>query len=101
MAIYSGLFEDDGVIASPVILKSTQMATAMATLNDDKKNSDIGIATEPVLTSYEPPEHPEYHAKLSWGKKLLYHLWDNDQHLKSPEERKLVRKLDAGILTCA
>ncbi|KAH7232996.1 pantothenate transporter liz1 [Fusarium tricinctum] len=34
-------------------------------------------------------------------KRFLYHLWDNDQHLKSPEERKLVRKLDFGILICA
>ncbi|KAF9769456.1 hypothetical protein IL306_013120 [Fusarium sp. DS 682] len=34
-------------------------------------------------------------------KRLLYHLWDNDQHLKSPEERKLARKLDFGILICA
>ncbi|KAH7324276.1 pantothenate transporter liz1 [Stachybotrys elegans] len=38
---------------------------------------------------------------LSFGKKLVYHLWDQDQHLKSPEERKLVRKLDFGILICA
>jgi ACS family pantothenate transporter-like MFS transporter len=28
---------------------------------------------------YVPPE------KLSLGKKILYHLWDADQHLKSPE----------------
>ncbi|KAH7014107.1 pantothenate transporter liz1 [Microdochium trichocladiopsis] len=39
--------------------------------------------------------------KVSAGKRLLYHLWDNDQHLKSPEERRLVRKLDFGILICA
>ncbi|KEY70812.1 hypothetical protein S7711_09830 [Stachybotrys chartarum IBT 7711] len=38
---------------------------------------------------------------ISTGKRLLYHLWDQDQHLKSPEERKLVRKLDFGILICA
>ena len=52
-------------------------------------------------------------------KRWLMHLWDADQHLKSPEvrslpicgsifainrsnqERKLVRKLDFGILICA
>ncbi|KAF3025507.1 hypothetical protein E8E14_007938 [Neopestalotiopsis sp. 37M] len=44
---------------------------------------------------YTPPE------KLSLGKKILYHLWDADQHLKSPQERALVRKLDFGILICA
>jgi ACS family pantothenate transporter-like MFS transporter len=56
--------------------------------------------------------------KVSFGKKILYHLWDADQHLKSPQvrlssqnfifalelteqERALVRKLDFGILICA
>ncbi|KAF5234548.1 hypothetical protein FAUST_7528 [Fusarium austroamericanum] len=39
--------------------------------------------------------------RVSFFKNILYHLWDNDQHLKSPEERKLVRKLDFGILICA
>lgn len=39
--------------------------------------------------------------QVSFGKKILYHLWDADQHLKSPQERALVRKLDLGILICA
>ena len=39
--------------------------------------------------------------EVSLTKKILYHLWDADQHLKSPEERALVRKLDFGILICA
>lgn len=25
--------------------------------------------------------------RLSWGKLILYHLWDADQHLKSPQVR--------------
>ncbi|KAF5660882.1 pantothenate transporter liz1 [Fusarium heterosporum] len=48
-----------------------------------------------VVVCEDQPKPP------SLFKKLLYHLWDNDQHLKSPEERKLVRKLDFGILICA
>ncbi|KAF2448077.1 pantothenate transporter liz1 [Karstenula rhodostoma CBS 690.94] len=39
--------------------------------------------------------------ELSVWKRFLMHLWDADQHLKSLEERKLVRKLDFGILICA
>ncbi|KAJ7647854.1 MFS general substrate transporter [Roridomyces roridus] len=45
-----------------------------------------------------PPPPPQ---NVGFGKKLLYHLWDSDQHLKSPEERRLVRKLDFGILIVA
>ena len=32
---------------------------------------------------------------------LLSYIWDKDLHLKSPAERKLVRKLDYSILTIA
>ncbi|KAH8673398.1 pantothenate transporter liz1 [Xylariales sp. PMI_506] len=56
---------------------------------------------EPVGTNtvgeaeYVPPEN------IPLWKKFVYHLWDADQHLKSPQERALVRKLDFGILICA
>jgi len=67
--------------------------------------SDFGIMETP------PP-------KVSFGKKLLYHLWDADQHLKSPkacvdiefpekiilltcpQERAFVRKLDLVSSMC-
>ncbi|KDN64761.1 putative pantothenate transporter liz1 [Colletotrichum sublineola] len=52
--------------------------------------SDIGIGV-----------HEEAPQILPWSKRILYHLWDADQHLKSPKERSLVRKLDFGILICA
>ncbi|KAF6831385.1 pantothenate transporter liz1 [Colletotrichum plurivorum] len=54
--------------------------------------SDVGVGTHETIT---PPPN------LSLGRKILYHLWDADQHLKSPQERALVRKLDFGILICA
>lgn len=37
----------------------------------------------------------------SFWTKFVSHIWDSDQHLKSPQERALVRKLDFGILICA
>ncbi|KAL2873483.1 hypothetical protein SGCOL_011326 [Colletotrichum sp. CLE4] len=52
--------------------------------------SDVGVGV-----------HEDAPQKVSWGRKILYHLWDADQHLKSPQERALVRKLDFGILICA
>ncbi|KAK6063135.1 pantothenate transporter liz1 [Seiridium cupressi] len=65
-------------------------------MTSDKHDTTQEVATVTVGEGeYVPPE------KVSWGKKILYHLWDSDQHLKSPEERALVRKLDFGILICA
>ena len=56
----------------------------------------------PTATSTSIVADEEAQAQpMSLGRKILYHLWVNDQHLKSPEERKLVRKLDFGILICA
>lgn len=57
--------------------------------DDDKKNADVDVAyaAEPI---YHESDHPEYHAKLSWRRKLLYHLWDNDQDLKTPRRTKVV-----------
>lgn len=54
--------------------------------------SDVGAGTHEAVAA--PPS-------LSLGRRILYHLWDADQHLKSPQERALVRKLDFGILICA
>ncbi|KAH9884235.1 pantothenate transporter liz1 [Xylariomycetidae sp. FL2044] len=59
-------------------------------------NNMTQVTSTRVVTS--EPTHPE---NLTIGKKILYHLWDADQHLKSSEERALVRKLDFGILICA
>ncbi|KAM0817772.1 hypothetical protein AB5N19_03579 [Seiridium cardinale] len=65
-------------------------------MTSDKHDNTQEVGTVAVGEGeYVPPE------KVSWGKKILYHLWDSDQHLKSPEERALVRKLDFGILICA
>lgn len=50
----------------------------------------------PVLDTHMPAER-----EVSLGQKILYSLWDSDQHLKSPQERAFVRKLDFAILTCA
>lgn len=77
----------------------------------DVTSSHSGASVVEVGTVQVIPE------KISFGKKLLYHLWDADQHLKSPQvrlkvnvcikllicdqERALVRKLDFGILICA
>lgn len=55
--------------------------------------SDVGVGVSHEAVA--PPPN------LSLGRKILRHLWDADQHLKSPQERALVRKLDFGILICA
>ncbi|KAH8898963.1 pantothenate transporter liz1 [Thozetella sp. PMI_491] len=69
-------------------------------------DGDKGTMKVNSRTSESPSEgmgtaQQEAPQRLSFGKKLLYHLWDSDQHLKSPQERALVRKLDFGILICA
>lgn len=43
----------------------------------EAETQKTGVAELDV--EYTPPE------KLSLGKKILYHLWDADQHLKSPQ----------------
>jgi hypothetical protein len=63
-------------------------------MEDDKKM--VHTVTQGSVTNGKSDAMP-----ISTGKRILYHLWDQDQHLKSPEERKLVRKLDFGILICA
>lgn len=64
-------------------------------MNEDKK-VDGNLSVEPVLDSAALPPQ-----KVSVGQKILYSLWDSDQHLKSAAERAFVRKLDFAILTCA
>ncbi|KIY67448.1 pantothenate transporter liz1 [Cylindrobasidium torrendii FP15055 ss-10] len=44
---------------------------------------------------------PEWKKPETFKEKLLSYLWDADNHLKTPFERKLVRKLDFGILVVA
>ncbi|KAJ7352251.1 pantothenate transporter liz1 [Mycena albidolilacea] len=40
-------------------------------------------------------------APLNFWTKFKSYIWDSDAHLKSPEERALIRKLDFGILIVA
>ncbi|KAJ7727185.1 pantothenate transporter liz1 [Mycena olivaceomarginata] len=40
-------------------------------------------------------------AALGFWTKFKSYIWDSDAHLKSPEERALIRKLDFGILIVA
>ncbi|KAI1339463.1 pantothenate transporter liz1 [Xylariaceae sp. FL0016] len=65
---------------------------------DIKDAGDLSRVTSTRVVAAEEALPPQ---NVSVFKKILYHLWDADQHLKSPEERALVRKLDFGILICA
>ncbi|KUJ18712.1 pantothenate transporter liz1 [Mollisia scopiformis] len=67
-------------------------------MDKDKKNYEVNTA--PSTSSYVGVSEamPQ---KVPLGKQILYHLWDADQQLKSPQERALVRKLDFGILICS
>ena len=52
-------------------------------MNTDKKN--LEVSTDPAcLSDVDIGTVAAVPEKLSFGKKLLYHLWDSDQHLKSP-----------------
>jgi ACS family pantothenate transporter-like MFS transporter len=51
--------------------------------------------TQPTA-AYVPPEERK---KTIWTSFLSF-IWDNDTHLKSPEERKLLFKLDCVMLPC-
>ncbi|KAF4869121.1 Pantothenate transporter liz1 [Colletotrichum siamense] len=66
---------------------------------DGKKSHEVNSAMSPTASDVGVGAHEAHN--VSFGKKILYHLWDADQHLKSPQERALVRKLDFGILICA
>jgi ACS family pantothenate transporter-like MFS transporter len=70
------------------------MDTCKKTHEVEVNSTPSGSQADLALGETEPQ-------KLSLGKKILYHLWDSDQHLKSAHERALVRKLDFGILICA
>lgn len=49
----------------------------------DATKKDPEVVTAPLELGVGVMEvAPE---KISFGKKLLYHLWDSDQHLKSPQ----------------
>lgn len=51
---------------------------------DPQKKDNIIAEVHPItLESMERDDLPPQ--KVSFGKKILYHLWDSDQHLKSPE----------------
>lgn len=58
----------------------------------------MGFGSDKTAAELAPPPPPQ---NVSFGRKLLYYMWDSDQHLKSPEERHLLRKLDLGILVVA
>ena len=63
-------------------------------------SKDKQMDNDPVVSVVLDSDRPEV-PKVSWGQKILYSLWDSDQHLKSPQERAFVRKLDFAILSCA
>ncbi|PVH89465.1 pantothenate transporter liz1 [Cadophora sp. DSE1049] len=68
-------------------------------MDSEKKTEEVKAAPSPSVSDIGIVEPAPQ--QVSLGKKILYHLWDADQHLKSPEERSYVRKLDFGILICA
>ncbi|KAF9018546.1 MFS general substrate transporter [Hymenopellis radicata] len=62
----------------------------------------MGFGSDKTAADLVAPQTSPFEGQhVSFGKKILYYLWDSDQHLKSPAERHLLRKLDAGILLCA
>lgn len=63
-------------------------------------SKDKQMDNDPVVSVVLDSDRHEV-PKVSWGQRILYSLWDSDQHLKSPQERAFVRKLDFAILTCA
>ncbi|CAJ2510496.1 Uu.00g133050.m01.CDS01 [Anthostomella pinea] len=67
----------------------------MAADSKDVTEMSRVTSTRVADTEMVPPQ------KIGIGTRILYHIWDADQHLKSPEERALVRKLDFGILICS
>ncbi|KAJ0305825.1 hypothetical protein COL516b_004933 [Colletotrichum fioriniae] len=69
-------------------------------MDGEKKAHEVNSATS-TASDVGVGVHEDAPQNVSWGRKVLYHLWDADQHLKSPQERALVRKLDFGILICA
>ncbi|KAF7327336.1 Pantothenate transporter Liz1 [Mycena kentingensis (nom. inval.)] len=52
----------------------------------------------PFRLAMTEPDAPGPAVKLSFWNRLRSFVWDSDAHLKTPEERALVRKLDFGIL---
>jgi ACS family pantothenate transporter-like MFS transporter len=65
-------------------------------METNKKSSAV-VSDEVVDVAVGQHEQPP----VSFWTKFVNHVWDSDQHLKSPQERALVRKLDFGILICA
>ncbi|QPC67728.1 hypothetical protein HYE67_009959 [Fusarium culmorum] len=65
-------------------------------MEETNKMVQTTINTSAVVVRETKQEKP-----LSMGRRILYQLWDNDQHLKTPEELKLMRELDFSILICA
>jgi ACS family pantothenate transporter-like MFS transporter len=60
-----------------------------------------GIKTVGQTTSaveYNPEHESESNSQLA-RRSFQSFIWDNDTHLKSPEERRLLLKLDAAILS--
>lgn len=56
-------------------------------MEDEKKSPEVSSAPSAALpdVSFGTTEDtPQY---ISLGKKILYKLWDADQHLKSPQVR--------------
>ncbi|KAJ6606038.1 MFS general substrate transporter [Mycena vulgaris] len=58
----------------------------------------MGFGSDKTANATAPTGPPP---NVSFGRKMLYYMWDSDQHLKSSEERHLLRKLDFGILLVA
>ncbi|TDZ30016.1 Pantothenate transporter liz1 [Colletotrichum spinosum] len=70
-------------------------------MDKDRKQPELDSATSAAAWDMSIGTSEDVPQQTSLGKRILYHLWDADQHLKSPQERALVRKLDLGILICA
>lgn len=66
--------------------------------NMDADKKAPSVRSEPVADV--EVGHHESRPVSPWTK-FVSHIWDSDIHLKSPQERALVRKLDFGILICA
>lgn len=54
----------------------------------EKKTGGLKAAPSPSVSDIEVVEAAPQ--QVSLGKKILYHLWDADQHLKSPEVHVVV-----------
>ncbi|KAJ3950313.1 uncharacterized protein N0V96_001457 [Colletotrichum fioriniae] len=53
-------------------------------MDGEKKAHEVNSATS-TASDVGVGVHEDAPQNVSWGRKVLYHLWDADQHLKSPQ----------------